>query len=312
MQKFILIVFKTLLGKLHIAEHADFYERGIIKPLIALMSVLPIASGVFNALRTVYQKEDDLFKQSQASILTPEITALHEKRIALLVFFWHYVSMSKYFDDAALVQATDKLMFLKNNYKELPQANYTDANGLLTNFLEDCEKAEWAPLIQALGLTSLVGKIKTAHEAFKDLYTDRSFDKTHIAQMGKISEIRVEVDATFDAFIDSLNAAWTANEFGAKDATVRSTLLEAKEHIIAAIHQAEVNLARRGVHKVKEDDKTDEGTQAPDTTNPPAPQTPPQQPDTTNPPAPPTPPQQPDTSIPPINPEDLNPPSAGE
>ncbi|MDR2498161.1 MAG: DUF6261 family protein [Tannerellaceae bacterium] len=297
MHKLISILFKSLLRKLHIAEHADFYERGIIKPLIALMSALPMASGVFNSLQTVYQKEDDLFKQSQASILTPDITALHEKRIALLVFFWHYVSMSKYFDDAALVQATDKLLFLKNNYKELPLANYTDANGLMTNFLEDCEKPEWAPLIQTLGLTALVVKMKTAHEAFKDLYTDRSFDKTHIAQMGKISEIRTEVDATFDAFVNILNAAWTTNELGAKDATIRTNLLEVKEHIIAAIHQAEINLARRGVHKVKDDGTTDEGTQAPDTTNPPAPETPPQQPDIT---------------IPPINPEDLNPPAAGE
>jgi hypothetical protein len=277
------------------------------------MPALPAVSGIFNALRTVYQKEDDLFKQSQASVFTKDITWLHEKRIALYIYLWYIVNMSKYLDDAALLQASDALLFLRNNYKDLPEASYTDANGLMTNFLEDCEKPTWAPHIQTLGLTALVGKIKTAHEAFIDLYRERSFDKEHTNQLGKLREIRVEVDTTFDAFVDSINAAWTANELGPKDATVRSTLLEAKEHISAAIHQAELVLARRGHHKTKEDDSaTDEGTQTPDTTNPPAPTTPPQQPDTTNPPAPPTPPQQPDTTIPPINPDDLNPPAAGE
>ncbi|MDR2497893.1 MAG: DUF6261 family protein, partial [Tannerellaceae bacterium] len=166
MMKFISLLFKNLLRKLHIAEHADFYDSGIIKPLVTLMSSLPMVSGIFNALQTVYQKEDELFKLSQASILTADITFLHEKRIALYLYFWYIINMSKYMDDAALLQAAEKLLFLRHNYKDLPESNYTDANGLMTNFLEDCEKPEWAPLIQTSGQTSLIGKIKTAHEAF--------------------------------------------------------------------------------------------------------------------------------------------------
>ncbi|MDR2498858.1 MAG: DUF6261 family protein [Tannerellaceae bacterium] len=312
MTRLISIAFKTILKKLHIAEHADFYESNIIAPLAALMPTLPTVSGIFNALQTIYQKEDDLYKQSQASILTQDVKNLHSKRISLYVYFWNSVAIQQYFDDPALEQAAAKLEFLHKNYKNIPEAVYTDASGLLTNFFEDAEKPEWSALIQSLGLTALLGKAKAANNAFKTIYHERSFDKTHIAQTGKISEIRIEVDNTFEILVENINAAWTTNELGAKDPALRTKLLEVKEHIIAAIYQAETNLARRGHHKAKDDDKKDDGTQAPDTTNPPAPETPPQQPDTTNPPAPDTPPQQPNITIPPINPEDLNPPAAGE
>jgi hypothetical protein len=301
-----------MLKRLHIAAHADFYESNIISPLTVLMGGLPMNSGIFNALQIAYQKEDALYKQSLASILTQDLVYLHAKRVALFVYFWDSVYIHRYFDDHALELDAEKLEFLHKNYKSIPQVAYTDASGMLTNFFEDAEKPEWSSLILNLGLTSLLGKAKAANNAFKSIYHERSFDKTQIAQMGKISEIRAEVDETFEALIDSINSAWMANELGAKDPAIRTKLLEVKDHIIAAVHQAEINLARRGAHKVKDDGTTDEGTQAPDTTNPPAPETPPQQPDTSNPPAPETPPQKPDTTIPPINPEDLNPPAAGE
>ncbi|MDR2498776.1 MAG: DUF6261 family protein [Tannerellaceae bacterium] len=314
MQRLISISYKTLLKKLHIAEHADFYDSNIIAPLITIVAALPTVSGIFNTLRTVYQQEDNLYKQSRALILTQDVKYLHAKRISLYVYFWNSVSINQYFDDPTLKQAAEKLEFLHKNYKSIPEAVYTDASGLLTNFFEDTEKPEWSAPIQSLGLTNLIGKAKTANDAFKAIYHERSFDKVQIEDLGKLKDIRIEVDDTFSAFIENLNAAWTTNELGAKDATLRTNLLAAKGHIYAAIEQAETNLAHRGYHhKNKDDDNTtDEGTQAPDTTNPPAPPTPPQQPDTTNPPAPNTPPQQPDTTIPPINPEDLNPPAAGE
>ncbi|MDR2533385.1 MAG: DUF6261 family protein [Tannerellaceae bacterium] len=295
MKNFISFAYKTLMRHLHNAEHVDFYESGIISKLAALIASLPIVGPVFAVLIAAFQKEDALFKQSQASVYTGRIAWLHEKRIGLYNFFWNSVNVVKYYEDPLLTPAAEALQFLRHNYKDLPEANYTDANGLMTNFIEDCDKPEWQQHIQTLGLAPLFAKIKTAHNEFKDIYRERSFDKEHLAQIGKLNTLRAEVDASFTSVIESINASWIANEYGAKDAAVRAALLESKEHIGAAIHQAELVLARRGT--IHPPHKKDDGTQTPDTSLPGAPPTPPQAPDA-NPPA--------------INPDDLNPPAVGE
>jgi hypothetical protein len=313
MQKLINIQVRTLLKSLHNGEHFRFYDSAIIKTLAPLMTSLPQMSGMYNALKTVFDREDALLKLSQGSILTKDIRFLNGKRSVYYSYLWASVAVFRYENLASNIQqAVETLEFLRNTYKDLLYANYADMSGMMINFLQDCEKPAYKPSIQLLGLTEIVNKIKAAEEEFDTLYDERAFNKEQIADLGKLVEVRPEVDDAFVTLIDAINFTWTANEMGAKDATLRANLIEAKDHIAAAIHQAELVLARRGHHKAKEDDKKDEGAQAPDTTNPPAPETPPQQPDTTNPPAPDTPPQQPDTTIPPINPEDLNPPAAGE
>ena len=290
MKGFISLNCKTVLGKLHNAEHADFFERGIISTIKTLVASLPIVVAVFAVLESAWNKEDALFKQSQASEHTKRIAWLHEKRIALYLFFWYCVYITGFDEDALSMKAADELQFVHNNYKEIGSANYSDTNGLMTNFIEDCEKPQWQQHIQTLNLMPLLTKMKTAHNELKGLYSERSFDKEVMAQLGKLRQIRGEVDTIFINVIESVNAAWIANEYGAKDQTVRANLIEVKEHIAAAVHQAELTLARRGAHHSSH-------TQNPDTTLPDAPYTPPQNPDA-NPPA--------------VNPDDLNPPSVGE
>jgi hypothetical protein len=312
MNKLMSISVKNLLRKLHNGEHYRFFDIAIIKALVALMPSVPQASGIFNALKTVFEKEDALYKLSLGSILTKDIRSFNDKRSAFFAYFWASVAIARYKNIAGFVAAVETLEFLHNIYKDMLRANYYEMSGMMINFLEDCEKPAYKPSIQLLGLTDIVDEIKAAQEEFDNLYEERSTDKGNLADLGKLAEVRVEVDDIFVTFIDALNTTWTANELGAKAPTLRTKLLEAKGVITNAISEAELVLTRRGHHKAKEEDKKDEGTQAPDTTNPPAPETPPQQPDTTNPPAPDTPPQQPDTSFPPFNPEDLNPPAAGE
>ena len=324
MNKLVSIHYKKLLTKLHIGEHYDFFQNGIIQGLMTLVAALGMVGDMFNALKAVFQREDDFYKQSLASALTSEITALHEKRIAVFNFIWYSASMAKYYNVAAKTLAAEKLLFLRNNYKHLPAASYQDASGIMTNFLEDCLNNEWKPLLELLDLWNLVLLAQDANNAFKVLYRERSVDKETVIEMGKLSEIRADVDSTFDALIETINVAWRTNEMGAKDQTVRASLLEVRRLIDAAVHQAELTLARRGHHK-KDDDKDNNGTgtpggttpstpggstQNPDTTNPAAPNTPNQNPDTTNPAAPDTPNQNPSGGPHPLDPNEH--PSMGE
>ncbi|MDR2498001.1 MAG: DUF6261 family protein, partial [Tannerellaceae bacterium] len=285
MTRLIPVNFKTLLRKLRIGEHFEFFYSGIINGLATLITTYATPNSMYNALKTAFQREDAYYKQSQASTLTPELAAFHEQRIGLFVFFWNYVSAFKYLGDAAKTLAAEKLQFLRNNYKATTSVGYLETSGMLTNFLEDCQKNEWKTLIQLLGLMFIIDKMTEANTSFQGLYVERSTDKEQIADIGKWDEIRFDVNGAFEAMIEAINIEWRANELGAKDQAIRTNLNNIKDVVAGAIHQAELTLARRGHKKTTDDGASDEGTQTPDTTNPPAPDTPPQAPDTTNPPA---------------------------
>jgi hypothetical protein len=278
MKKLITVSYKLSLRKLFVGEHYFFYAQGIIAPFLLIISGLPTSAAMFNALKTIFDKEDNLFKLSQAALQTPEIKLYHDLRVAYFNFLWDSVEIIRLENSPAFAQAIVKLDFLHHIYVSLPSENYYDMSGTIINFLQDCMGAEYQPAIQLLSthpmcnLTAIVQGTKTANDAFMTLYQERSINKEHVGQLGKLSEIRFDVDDVFDSFVDTINVAWSNNEFGAKDTGLRDKLLEAKEIISAAVHQAQLTLARRGRHKIKDDSNTtDDGTQTPNITPPNAP-----------------------------------------
>ena len=286
MKKFINVSFKVILRKLFLGEHFAFYDGGIIQPILVFISSLPMLSGIFATLQAAFAKEDALYKLSQASFLTPEIRALHDTRLAYFNFIWDCVNIIKLKNDPSLTLAITRLEFLHHTYAHLPGENYFDMTGTMTNFLQDCTKPENLTAIQLVSaaqffdLSKIIAEAQTANDAFKTLHHERSMDKVQLAEMGRLSEVRFDVDSVFDAFVDAVNVAWTANEIGAKDPAIRQHLIEVKENIVAAVQEAQIALVRRGRHKIKDDGKNDDETQTPDTTNPAAPDTPNQNPGT--------------------------------
>ncbi|MDR2496396.1 MAG: DUF6261 family protein [Tannerellaceae bacterium] len=249
MDKFIALHFKRLLRRLSNAEHFDFFNTLIINKLQTTAGTIVILNYMLNELRTEFGREDALYLQSRASVLTPDIAYLHEKRIALYSHFLHCLHITKYYENPDLTQAATKLLFLINNYKGLKRANYPDASGMMTNFLEDCEQSEWKASIEALSLTDTIDMAKAANDAFKSLYYERSMDKLHVFNMGKLYHVRRDVDNAFEALVETINAIWRENEAGAKDEGLRDKLTELRVNIRAAIHQAELTLAHRKHHK---------------------------------------------------------------
>jgi hypothetical protein len=301
MKKFIPTPFKLLFRKLYIGEHFFIYFNSLIAPLTVLINGLPMLTAMFNALKTVFGKEDELFKHSQMAFQTKEIHDLHDKQIVCVNFFWDAVEFFRHQKNTALEAAIAKLDYLHHTYVDLTNSTYLDMGGMVINFLQDCSKPEYQSAIQTLSatqfvnLTAVLGVLQTASDDFNALYEERTLDKEQAAALGRLSEIRFDVDDVLDSFIDAANVAWTDNELGAKNPDTRQKLTEVKQVVTGAIHQAQLTLARRGRHRMPSGGGS--GTQTPDASNPAAPDTPPQTPDAT-PPA--------------INPDELNPPAVGE
>ncbi|MDR2497911.1 MAG: DUF6261 family protein [Tannerellaceae bacterium] len=267
MQKFIAIPFKTVLKTLYIGEHFNFYESSIIIPLEALLDNLPTMKEMLDALKSSFAVEDTLFKRSQASIFTPDIARLNDERVAYFIFLWRCIEMADLLPGADVKHAADRLKFLHHTYKDLPEMNYYDMSGAMTNFLQDCETAVYQQATQTLSsalfidLAHYINRMKAVHDNFMELHQKRSISREHVAEMGRLSEVRFDVDAAFAALIDSANVSWTANEMGAQDAVISHDLLAVKEVVDAAIHQAQFVLAHRGFHRKKKEDKEDVATE---------------------------------------------------
>jgi hypothetical protein len=286
---------KAALPKLQNAEHFDVCKTDFIEPLTALIQAVPALAPIFQAMLAVFLRIDELFKNSLSASQTKQITELHIYRRSLFILFKHVVvtaSNSIDFQDKAAAAALRPLL---QTYKKIPTATYVQSSGLVDNFVNDCGKSPFLAAITALGMGVLVTKMGSVNGQFRHLAQERDIDHELIVNSGKLSEARAEMDATIDMLITTTNSTYILNEMGAKDAALRGNLNLIVNVINAAIHRVKVILGDR---RHRRPGKTDNATQTPDTSNPPAPDTPPQNPGNITPPT--------------IDPDELNPPAVGE
>ena len=280
---------KTGLRALLNAEHFSVCETNLIKPLAVPIQTVPALIPVFQVMQADFTRIDDLYKNSRAAVQTKEIEHLHAYLRALFSLFRSAVSAGLLSTDAQEKAAAEILQPLLDLYKEIPGATYAQLNGLSSNFIADCAKPAYQASVTALGLDPLVARKLVVNNSFGGLIEERGLDKEAIAAKGKLADARLEMDGAIDALISSVNNAYMLNEIGAKDPALRANLQGIASIINFAIHRVKQILADRGHHS--------SGSMPPNTTNPAAPDTPPQNPNAT----PPT-----------INPDDLNPPAVGE
>ncbi|MDR2496785.1 MAG: DUF6261 family protein [Tannerellaceae bacterium] len=284
MNKPISILFKTSVRKLRIGEHEYFYSA-LIAVLNALVGTVPSLVPIFTVLKNKVASEAELYKIVLASALTPELLFLHRQRISAFGLFKHTVGHAEFSKVAAVLQAHNILRPLVNTYKNIGKGSYMNISGMFSNFIIDCEKAEYSPFLQTLALILLLAEMKNVNNQFKDKFIERAIDKENVSRKGSLASARTEVDGAFEIFIDAINSAYLLNELGAKDPTLRANLTNLIVPINAELTEVKNLLAHRGHHKPKDDGKEDGGTQTPITppTPPPPPETGTQNPNTDRP-----------------------------
>jgi hypothetical protein len=302
---------KTTLGHLTNGELFEFFSE-IIRTTEPFMNHVPRLQLRYNALKGVFVIFDNGFKRPLSAPETEEIRMFDLQRRGIFILIDDVVKKNaRYAVIPAVKAAANGLLPLFNNYAGAPGTEYEVETAFYVNLLQELLKPENVARIQRLGQTENVATLDQINIDFQNFYQTRLKNRYDFKQEGTTRQRGknlIDEFVTFTRTVDGLL-------FSATDADEIAALKEIVANINALMEQYTIIVHRRlGVKSKKKDDgkKEDEGTQAPDTTNPPAPETPPQAPDTTVPPTPETPDQNPVATPPAINPEDLNPPAAGE
>ncbi|MDR2498631.1 MAG: DUF6261 family protein [Tannerellaceae bacterium] len=312
-----------LLSNLINAQFVQFFFRLIARLTGKVEKVVRLVA-LWNALKKEVLNLDNSFKWAAASPETLLLERLDTERDGLLTIIFSAVkNLMKHAVDPAVKASAEFIYNYVKNFAEAGKMEYEAETAMITNFIQDLERPENAAHIANLGIAIYVGQLKAKNDEFQTHYETRYDARYAHQQSGSTGQLRENVVSVFNVFTTGVEGMFVTET----DPAALADLQEVLDIINAEIAQFTIILDRHLKSKKKEDGKKDEETQAPDTTNPPAPNTPPQAPDTTNPPAPntppqapdttnppapDTPPQAPDTTVPPINPEDLNPPAAGE
>ncbi|MDR2534318.1 MAG: DUF6261 family protein [Tannerellaceae bacterium] len=259
-------------------------------------------NGVFLRSLKMFETEEVQAKDSGRDFYVNALTS----RIA---------SLSSYPITAEGKAEAARMKFIIDTYKHAARKEYESETALISNMIVEFRKYD--ALLVKYGVKDIIDALEVANDAFDNIYNARLDARLQQQQEGKMVDLRRAFNKSFDNLCKAIT--------GMMMLPFSDEVKEKLTHIIGLINAnidqySEIYHRHAGIvakHRKKDGDKNDgdnnaPGTQKPDNTNPPAPNTPPQNPDATLPPAPDTPPQNPSNTPPPVNPDELNPPSVGE
>jgi hypothetical protein len=260
---------------LHDGEHAGFGAK-IIAQLKAVLATVTLIGPLWDAYEALVQHETLLFKLSQASPETQEIAETDKARDGVFQEVRHRLLFYANSTDPTVKAAAMALLFVLKPYEGAAKRELFEETTFIVNLLADFSKPVNAQYIAAVpSLAELIAELASLNEHLDILYTQRLRALEDLKQLGKRADIRKDVDHAFNDLLEAMNSTHHYLLLSNSEPAVRATLEEAALFINALVDQLHKILAHRGHRKAKEEDKTDEGTQTPDTT-PPAPPPPPE------------------------------------
>jgi hypothetical protein len=242
--------FSFKISHLRNSEHFQFHWS-VNRFLMPRMPEIPNLSQPWNSYLLKFEKADRLYKVSQKSEETKELTMRDQMRDEDFKFFGRSVAYESRSLDADTKAAAERLEEVLRNYKGANQKALGENTALVTNFLQDLEKPENRAAVETLSLVALVESLKANNTAVALLYDKRSESLNSRHEEGRLAVVRIEVDKAYLTLVRGLNAFYVANEYGEKNAGLRERLEEIIDGVNARIEQTRLVYARRTGRKLK-------------------------------------------------------------
>lgn len=200
------------LGRMNNGAHFTFVTN-ILARAEADSAVMNKAAEEVAAFKAAVDKEDEVLKVSQKSLLTDEITKADSERDSLYTGYKKAVEGFLAMPIAELAQAAKILAQHIKDYRINVADQLDKETGMLVNFISDLED-KYAQQVTTLALTPFVTKMKEANERVRTLTRQRTNEKIGI-NVGALKTARAATDDAYRMLVKKVNAF--ALVFGDKD-----------------------------------------------------------------------------------------------
>ena len=200
------------LGRMTNGAHFTFVTN-ILARAEADSAVMNKAAEEVAAFKAAVDKEDEVLKVSQKSLLTDEITKADSERDTLYAGYKKAVEGFLAMPIAEMAQAAKILAQHIKDYRINVADQLDKETGMLVNFISDLED-KYSEQTAKLALTAFVTNLKEANERVRSLTLQRTNERMGLS-VGALKNARKATDAAYYALIKMVNAL--ALVFGDKD-----------------------------------------------------------------------------------------------
>lgn len=211
-----------------------------------------------DSLAASFEKEDEAYLQTLAFADTKEIDQKDEERDTRLRQVDLTVQSKVLSLIEAEVEAGKQVNFAIDPYRGAASKPLAENTAMVEDMVKKLQSAQYAPLIETLGLTAAVAALKKANDEFVEAYSRRADEKRIRATTDNLKKVRPQVDEAAKKMFEAINALYLVNDLIEKDATKAAELGAVIDALNAQILQFSETLSRRGAGKKKKiepDDK---------------------------------------------------------
>ncbi|MDR0989311.1 MAG: DUF6261 family protein [Prevotellaceae bacterium] len=169
--------------------------------------VMKLVATLVSELDAAVQAEEIVLKTPQKDPLTERIKQADAQRDQDYLFIKETVKANLKNPSQREQQAAQTLQLPISNYRIKISDQYDRETGLMINLLNDMERL-YASEVSILGLTEAVKTLRTHNDAFNQLMTERSKDKSKLTT-GATQKMRLATDQCFMNLRNALNAQVT-------------------------------------------------------------------------------------------------------
>lgn len=218
------------------AEHYQFHHD-----VLDILTEEFATAQKIDALRTSYKelfdKEDTAFIQTRALAGTADVEAKDAVRDELLRYVCSIIDAKQYSPVADEKAAAKRLRTKVSPYWRANIKPYAENTALVDNMVQDMLSNDYSADTATLGLTDIVGQLKTANEDFNATYTGRSSEKETRELTEKMKTNRPQVDEAYRSLVQAVNSLYNVNALITKDAATETTLATAIDSVNGLILQ---------------------------------------------------------------------------
>ncbi|MDL2264979.1 DUF6261 family protein [Parabacteroides sp. OttesenSCG-928-G07] len=234
----------AVLRRLQNAEHFQV-NKTMVELLEEPVQDFTELTASYALYKQLFEHEDLVFKHNKKMEGTQGIQAADKLRDNEYISLRSAVKSGLHSIDPEIRAASEALMLVFDNYKNVPHRSYNTATAFVTNLVKDLALPKNQVHVTKLSLAPVITLLDNANKAFEQAYVQRNSWVEQQKLQGNMEMARPPVDEAFNALVYIVNSLYATNEVGAKDADKRTKLAAIIDGLNAELHNMERVIAYR-------------------------------------------------------------------